>query len=100
MDIENATNLGKHWAAIRGDTAIAVIPMTIPKDVDFDEYRRRALATLELLGEVKTGEVLDDYGQRVFVKRNTHENRSKTPRPPKGFRIFQPAATLHAGGNT
>lgn len=31
MNLENAINLGKHWAAIRGDQAIAVIPMTIPK---------------------------------------------------------------------
>lgn len=100
MDMENAINLGKHWAAIRGDQAIAVIPMTIPQDVDFEEYRRRAISTLELLGEVKTGDVLDDYGQRCFVKRNTHENRGRNPRPPKVFPIFQPPTIIHSGGKT
>lgn len=98
IDINNSTNIGKHWAAIRDGVAVAVIPMTVPKDVDFEEYRRRALSTLELLGEVKTGEVLDDYGQRCFVKRPNHANRSKTPKPPVIYRIFQPPEVYQTGG--
>ncbi|ERS87056.1 hypothetical protein Q672_13305 [Marinobacter sp. EVN1] len=98
MDIANSTSIGKHWAAIRNGVAVAVIPMTVPKDVDFEEYRRRALSTLELLGEVKTGEVLDDYGQRCFVKRPNHANRSTTPKPLTVFPIFQPSDVYQAGG--
>lgn len=98
MEIENTKSIGKHWAAIRDGLAVAVIPMHVPKDVDFDEYRSRAVATLELLGEVKAGEVLDDYGQRYFVKRQNHANRGSNPKPPKVFPIYQPSEVYETGG--
>jgi hypothetical protein len=43
MILGNAKSLGMHWAALRGKWVVAVIPMTVRKDVDFEEYRRRAL---------------------------------------------------------
>lgn len=57
MDIDNTNNLGKHWAAIRGNKVIAVIPMLVPSDVDFEAFRTQAIDTLQLLGEVKTGDL-------------------------------------------
>lgn len=99
MDIENAKNLGKHWAAIRGNKAIAVIPMLVPSDVDFEAFRIQAINTLQLLGEVKTGELLDDYGDRYFIPRKNHGNRSKNPKPVKPIEVFQPSDTYQTGGN-
>lgn len=96
--IENAKSLGMHWGAIRGDQVIAVMPMQVPNDVDFEEYRRRAVQALELLGEVKAGEVLDDYGQRYFVKRLNHANRRKHPKPVTPLPIFEASGVVSVGG--
>lgn len=99
MDIENAKNLGMHWAAIRNSKVVLVISMQVPNDVDFESYRERAIAALELLGEVKAGEVFDDYGDRCFVPRRNHANRSKkTPRPKKALPIYQASEVYRAGG--
>jgi hypothetical protein len=87
-----------HWAALRGDQVIAIISMRVPRDVDFEEYRRRAVAALELLGEVRAGEVFDDYGDRYFVKRRNHANRSKNPKPDIPLRICQPSELYEVGG--
>lgn len=98
MDIENAKSLGMHWAAIRNGKVILVIPMQVPNDVDFEAFRERAIAALELLGEVKAGEVFDDYGDRCFVPRRNHANRSKAPRPDSPLPIYQPSEVYHTGG--
>jgi len=97
-NLENAKSLGMYWGAIRGNQVVAVMPMLVPKDIDFEEYRRRAVHTLELLGEVKAGEVLDDYGQRYFLKRQPHANRSKQPRPATPLPIFEAAEVISVGG--
>lgn len=99
MDIKNSKNLGMHWAAIKGNQVIAVIPMQVPKYVDFDTYRQSAISTLELLGEVKSGEVLDDYGERCFIIRKNHANRSKKPRTSKPIPIYQPSDVYQTGGD-
>jgi len=98
MDIENAKNLGMHWGAIRDGKVILVIPMQVPNDVDFETFRERSIAALELLGEVKAGEVFDDYGDRCFVPRRNHANRSKAPRPDNPLPIYQPSEVYHTGG--
>ncbi len=64
--------------------------MRAPRDVDFEEYRLRALACLELLGEVKAGEIIELPDGRYFIQRNNHANRSKTPAEQKKFKLYQP----------
>ena len=99
MNTKNAKNLGMHWAAIRDSLVIAVIPMRVPDNVDFEAYRQSAIATLELLGEVRAGEVFDDYGERCFVSRRNHANRSKAPQPANPLPIYQPPEVYNTGGN-
>jgi hypothetical protein len=72
--------------------------MQVPNDVDFEEYRRRAVQALELLGEVKAGEVLDDYGQRYFVKRLNHAKRRKHHKPVTPLPIFEDSGVVSVGG--
>lgn len=80
---------GKHWAAIRDSHVIGIISMRVPKDVDFDLYRKKATDCLELLGQVRSGEVVEREGGRFFVQRPNHANRSKNPKPPREFLIYQ-----------
>lgn len=82
--------LGKHWAAIKDNRVIAVLSMSVPADIDFPEYRKRAFACLELLGKVKGGEVIERDGERYFLLPHPNENRSKQPKPPKEFWLFKP----------
>lgn len=89
-DFVDGVSLGKHWAAMRSDNVIGLISMRVPVDVDFDAYRDKAIACLSLLGEVKSGEVIERNGERYFVKRLTHINRGKSPRKPKEYLIYQP----------
>lgn len=85
----NEINLGKHWAALRGKTVVGVISMRVPYDVDFDDYRGKAIACLELIGDVKSGEVVIRSGHKIFVQRLTHANRGKSPRTPKEYLMRQ-----------
>jgi hypothetical protein len=86
----NGVNLGKCWAALREENVVGVISMRVPNDVDFDAYRKKATECLELLGQVKSGEMIERDGERYFVQRQTHANRSKKPRPAKEYLIYQP----------
>ena len=86
----NEINLGKCWAALRQDTVICTISMRVPTDVDFDVFREKANQCLALLGDVRSGEMIEREGERYFVRRPTHANRSKTPRKPQEFLIYQP----------
>jgi len=81
------TVVGKYWAAIRGDTVEGLVAMSVPADVDFEAYRKQAIACLELVGEVIAGEIIERDGQRYFTKRLTHSNRSKKPRIPKEYQL-------------
>lgn len=87
---DNSVNLGKCWAALREDNVVGVISMRVPSDVDFDMYRKKATECLELLGQVKPGEMIEREGERYFVQRQTHANRGKKPRPAKEYLIYQP----------
>lgn len=80
--------IGKFWSVIRGDFALAAMPMRVPSDVDFEAYREQAQKALGSLGgDVKSGELFAYGGKRYFVVRLTHSNRSKTPRAPKVFEL-------------
>ena len=87
---DTGVNLGKCWAALRNDNVVGIISMRVPKDVDFDVYRQKATECLELLGEVKSGELVERNGERYFVQRLNHAKRSKKPRQAKEYRIYQP----------
>jgi hypothetical protein len=87
---DNNVHLGKCWAALRDENVVGVISMRVPSDVDFDNYRKKATECLELLGQVKSGDLVERDGERYFVQRQTHANRSKKPRPPKEYLIYQP----------
>lgn len=92
-DDKNYTSYGKCWAAIRNDLVVMSIPMRVPKDIDFDQFRQRATSCLEMLGEVKSGELIEREGQKYFLQRLTHINRGKAPRKPKEYLVFQPNRT-------
>lgn len=88
MDAEKEFNLGKCWAALNNNKVIGTISMQVPNSVDFEAFRTRAITCLELLGEVRTGELVERGGERYFVQRSNHARRSKTPKPAKEFLIF------------
>lgn len=85
----NRVSLGQCWAALREENVIGVILMRVPNDVDFDVYRKKATECLELLGQVKSGELIERNGKRYFVQRLTHANRGKKPRAAKEYLIYQ-----------
>lgn len=89
-DEDGSINLGKHWGAISNGAVVGVVSMRVPSSVDFEEYRTIISEALALLGEVKSGEVIERAGQRYFVQRLNHKNRSKKPRTPKEYLIYQP----------
>jgi hypothetical protein len=90
VEVGSGVNLGKCWAAMRDENVVGVISMRVPSDIDFDVYRAKATECLELLGEVKSGELVERGGERYFVRRPTHANRGKKPRKTKEFLIYQP----------
>ncbi|EKO3939122.1 hypothetical protein F7U67_001643 [Vibrio metschnikovii] len=91
---DNTVSLGKCWAALREANVVGVISMRVPSDVDFDTYRTKATECLELLGQVKSGEMIEREGERYFVLRPTHANRGKKPREVKEFLIYQPRSNV------
>lgn len=80
-------NTGKAWAAVRDEQVAAVISMRIPNDCDFDLYRKKAMEALEVVGTVKSGEVVLKEDHHYFVQRLNHQNRSKKPREPKVYKL-------------
>lgn len=78
-------SLGRCWAAVSQEQIVGLIGMTVPLylDVDYEEYRRRAMSCLEMIGEVQAGELYEIDGQKYFAKRLTHKNRGKNPRKQK-----------------
>lgn len=83
-------SLGKYWAALSDGKVLGVISMSVPSDVDFCEYRLRAVACLSLLGKVKGGEVIERDGQRYFLLQHGNAARSKNPKPPKEYWLYKP----------
>ena len=83
--LSEACSLGRAWAAIRGQRALATISMRVPKDIDFQTYRNHAMATLKLLGEVKSGELMLLGNQLLFVQQLSHPNRGKQDREPNVY---------------
>jgi len=79
--------MGKCWAAVRDSSVVGLISMSVPSDVDFEQYRERAVACLGLVGEVKAGEIVERDGSHYFVKRLTHAKRSKKPRAPQEYQL-------------
>jgi hypothetical protein len=97
---QDVRGIGKFWAAIRDDEAVAVVSMRVPNDVDFKQYQERARALLQCVSEdVKHGEIVEIAGgERVFVQRPNHANRSKrkadAPVKPKSPKIYKLARHL------
>ncbi|MGB3621399.1 hypothetical protein FT643_19045 [Ketobacter sp. MCCC 1A13808] len=91
MDLQENFYLGKCWAAISNNEVIGIISMRVPNSVDFEAFRTRAIACLELLGEIRTGELVERGGERYFVQRSNHARRGKIPKPEKEFLIFHPS---------
>lgn len=87
---ENSVTLGKCWAAIRGAKVVGTISMSAPNDINFDEYRSKAVDTLGLLGEVKSGEMIEREGHRYFVPRISHPKLRKKPVKAKEYPITHP----------
>lgn len=94
LEHDIAMNLGKCWAALRDDKVLGVIAMRVPNDVDFEEFRIKASQCLELLGEVKSGELIERDGERYFLRRPAHANRGKKVREPIEYPIYQPRHPL------
>jgi hypothetical protein len=90
---------GQCWAAIRDGVAVSVIMMNTRHDSDFEEHRKAAIASLELLGETKSGVLVSRDGGQVFIQRLTHKNRSKSgvSRDPKEYLCFLGTPALHEG---
>lgn len=93
-------SIGKFWAAVREDEAVAVVSMRVPNDVDFKDYQTKARALLECVSsDIKHGEIVEiPDGSRVFVQRPNHANRSKrkadSPTQPKAPKVFKLARHL------
>lgn len=83
-------DLGKHWAAIKGSKVIVTLSMTVPDDTDFIEYRDKARACLAVVGDVRTGRVVERKGDRYFIQDLSHPNRGKKKREPKIFWLYRP----------
>jgi len=76
--LNESNSLGQCWAAVRKDKVVLTISMKVPKDVDFEVFRVKAIETLSLLGDVKAGELFVYEGQEYFMSRpHKHQNRSK-----------------------
>lgn len=90
LGVNNDVKLGKCWAALRGETAVGVISMLAPRDVNFNDYREKATSCLELLGDVKSGELIERNNERYFIQRLTHANRGAELRKAKEYLVFQP----------
>ena len=86
------TTLGKGWGAISNDLAVCFISMKVANDVDFDAFRAKVREALTLLGDVKTGEIVEKDGVRYFLQRPNHQRRGKA-KPPKIYQ-FSPQAFI------
>ena len=74
----NAKSLGPCWAALHNKKVIQVISMRVPHHVDFSDFRTSALATLSLIGDVKTGQLYQLGPYHYFLPRpHRHQNRTK-----------------------
>ena len=82
--LKNATDLGKCWAALRGNEVIFTVSMRVPRDVDFEVFRSKSIDMLELLGKVQTGNLYELEKEEYFLPRlGSHQNRSK--KKPKTY---------------
>jgi hypothetical protein len=91
--LEGATHLGKCWAALRGETVVLTISMRVPNDVDFESFRVKAIAALEVLGDVRVGNLYEVSDDQYFMPRpRNHQNRSKKkPKVEiKPLKVFKP----------
>lgn len=91
--LEGATHLGKCWAALRGETVVSTISMRVPNDVDFESFRVKAIAALEVLGDVRAGDLYEVSDDQYFMPRpHKHQNRSKKkPKVEiKPLKVFKP----------
>ena len=78
FSIENSVHLGKAWAALRDDVVISVVSMLVPNDVDFEDFRIKSIAALEVLGTTKAGDLYSFEKDTYFVARpHKHQNRNK-----------------------
>ena len=89
-------SLGQYWAAIRQGKAVKLVSMSVPTDIDknqYNDYASKQRDALNALGELRSGELIQRDEKFLFVQRLSHKNRSKsqTPRAPKEFEIHPQA---------
>jgi hypothetical protein len=91
-----AFSYGKHWAAVRKDQAVSVIPMYTPGNVDFIGFRESAQVLLSTLGEVKAGKVVADAdGERWFVEYVSEEELGNVD--PQIYKVRGKVSVLEPG---
>lgn len=95
LGVNNDVKLGKCWAALRGETAVGIISMLAPRDINFNEYREKATSCLELLGDVKSGEFIERNNERYFIQRLTLANRGAELRKAKEYLVYQSRGGNH-----
>jgi hypothetical protein len=91
--LDGTVHLGKCWAALRGEIVISTFSMRVPNDVDFEAFRVKAISALEMLGDVRTGDLYEKGDEQYFMPRpHKHQNRSKKkPKVEiKPLRLFRP----------
>ncbi|MCP4934099.1 MAG: hypothetical protein GY927_07795 [bacterium] len=89
-------NLGQFWAAIRDGKAVKLVSMSVPTDIgrnQYNDYASKQRDALNVLGELRSGELLKRDDEFIFLQRLTHKNRSKSQdgRVPKEFEIHPQA---------
>lgn len=93
LALDNAVHLGKCWAALRGNNVISTISMRVPSDVDFESFRIKVISALELLGDVRAGDLYEKGDEQFFMPRpHKHQNRNKKkPKVEiKPLKLFKP----------
>ena len=88
--------LGHYWAAIRQGKAVKLVSMSVPTDIDsnqYNDYASKQRDALNAPGELRSGELIQRDEKLLFVQRLSHKNRSRgqTPRTPKEFEIHPQA---------
>ena len=89
--LDEATHLGKYWAALRDDCVVSFVSMRVPNDVDFEDFGGKAKSMLEALGTFRAGEMYQLGMDRYFLPRlHSHQNRSKkNPKVVKPIKLMR-----------
>lgn len=84
----NPVVIGKCWAAIKDGVVLGVISMKVPRWVDFEAYKDRSKACLEILGDVKSGDLIRE-GAVFYFQRQLNGKSKKKGKESEKFRVEQ-----------